>query len=88
MYSLWISFIKIEITGEGNGISKLIYIFLVSILLFLCVCLFKAAPMAYGGSQARSQIGGVAADLHHSRSNAGFKLHLQPTLQRMATRDP
>ena len=27
---------------------------------------FKAAPMAYGGSQARGPIGATAAGLHHS----------------------
>ena len=27
--------------------------------------------MAYGGSQARGQIGAVAASLHHSHSNMG-----------------
>ena len=38
---------------------------------FLFVCLFfRAAPAAYGGSQARGQIGVIAAGLHHSHSNA------------------
>ena len=32
-------------------------------------CLFRAAPTAYGGSQARGPIGAVAAGLHHSYSN-------------------
>ena len=32
----------------------------------LCVCVFRAAPAAYGGSQARHQIRAAAADLHHS----------------------
>ena len=27
-------------------------------------CLFRAIPMAYGGSQARGQVGAVAAGLH------------------------
>ena len=27
---------------------------------------FRAAPMAYGGSQARGRIGAVAGGLHHS----------------------
>ena len=27
---------------------------------------FRAAPMAFGGSQARGQTGAVAAGLHHS----------------------
>ena len=44
--------------------------------------------MAYGDSQARGQIGAVAAGLLQSHSNAGPKLHLQPTPQLMATLDP
>ena len=32
--------------------------------------LFRAAPVAYGSSQARGQIGDAAAGLHHSHSNA------------------
>ena len=30
-------------------------------------CLFRATPMAYGGSQARDGIGAVAAGLHRSQ---------------------
>ena len=30
--------------------------------------------MAYGGFQARDQIGAVAAGLHHSHSNAGSRI--------------
>ena len=37
---------------------------------------FTAAPVAYGGSQARSLIRATAASLHHSYSNAGSGLHL------------
>ena len=41
---------------------------------FVCVCvLFRAAPAAYGGSQARGQMGATAASLHHSHSNEGSK---------------
>ena len=43
------------------------------------VFFFRIALMAYGGSQARGHIGAVAAGLCHSHSNAGSKLHLQPT---------
>ena len=32
---------------------------------------FRAAPAAYGGSQARGQIGAVAVGLYHSHSNTG-----------------
>ena len=55
-----------------------------------CFCLFRAVPAAYGGSQARSQIGAAAAGLHrsHSHSNAGSELHGQPAPQLMATPDP
>ena len=40
---------------------------------FLFFLLFRAAPVAYGGSQARSQIWAVAAGPHHSHSNTGSK---------------
>ena len=40
---------------------------------FLCVCLFRAALLAYGGSQARGQIRTAAAGLYHSDSNIGFQ---------------
>ena len=33
--------------------------------------LFRARPVAYAGSQARSRIGAVAIGLCHSHSNAG-----------------
>ena len=42
--------------------------------LFVCA-LFRAAPAAYGGSQARGQIGAVAAHLHHSHSSASSLTH-------------
>ena len=48
-------------------------------------CLFRVAPVAYGGSQARGQIGAVAAGLHHGHSNAGSEPGLRPTLQLTAT---
>ena len=38
--------------------------------------LFRAVPVAYGGSQARGQIGATAAGLCHSHSNAGLEPHL------------
>ena len=44
---------------------------------FCCCCflLFRAALIAYGGSQARGQIiGAVAAGLRHSHSNAASYL--------------
>jgi len=50
--------------------------------------LFRAAPAAYGGSQARGLIGAVAASPHHSHSNARSELRLRPTPQLTATPDP
>ena len=49
-------------------------------------CLSKAIP--YGGSQARGQIGAVAASLQHTHSSTGSEPHLGPTPQLMATLDP
>ena len=48
----------------------------------------RAAPTAYGGSQARRLIGAAAVGLRQSHSNAGFKPSLQPTPQLTATPDP
>ena len=55
---------------------------------FLFYCLFRAAPAAYGSSQARGQIGAVAIDLRHSHSNARSEPHLQPTWKLTAMLDP
>ena len=52
---------------------------------FFFFLLFRASPAAYGGSQARGQIGAVAARLDHSHSNTRSELHLQSTPQFMAT---
>ena len=63
-------------------------IFTVFFVLFCFVfCLFRATPMACGGSQARGLIRAVAAGLGHCHSNAGSKPRLRPTPQFMATLD-
>ena len=49
--------------------------------------IFWAAPMAYGGSQARGLIRAVAASLHQSHRNSGSEPHLQPTPQLTVTLD-
>ena len=62
---------------------------LIFIYLFICHFVFsRAAPTAYGGSQARGRIGAVAAGLRQSHSNARSEPHLQPTSQLTATPDP
>ena len=55
---------------------------------FSFCCLFRAIPVAYGGSQARGRIGAAAAGLHHSHSNTRSKPPLPPTPQFTATPDP
>ena len=45
------------------------------------------APAAYGGSQARGRIKAVAADLHHSHSNARSSASVI-SLQLVAKLDP
>ena len=55
------------------------------IIIIIIICLlscFRAAPMAYGGSQARGPV------LHHSHTNVGSEPRLRPTPQLMATLDP
>ena len=42
---------------------------------FSLFCL-RAAPVAYGSSQARARIGAAAASLCHSHSNTGSEPHL------------
>ena len=50
--------------------------------------LFRATPVAHGGSQAPGPIRAVAAGLHHSHSNRGSEQRPQPTPQLTATPDP
>ena len=55
--------------------------FLSFFFFFVFFAISWAARAAYGGSQARGRIGAVATGLHHSHSNTGSKLRLQPTPQ-------
>ena len=43
-------------------------------LLLSLVLLFRAVPLAYGGSQARDQIRATAAGLHHSHAGSEPRL--------------
>ena len=49
---------------------------------------FRAAPVAYGSSQAKSQIRAAGASLCHSHSNARSEPCLRPTTQLTAKLDP
>ena len=60
-------------------------------IIIIIISLFafsRAAPMAYGGSQAKGLIGAVATSLNQSHSNMGSEPRLRPTPQLMATPDP
>ena len=46
-----------------------------SFFFFFFFLLFRATPVAYGGSQARDRTGTTAAGLHHSHSNTGSLTH-------------
>ena len=67
--------------------SIMLVYFLVLVYVFIYL-FFRAALEAYGSSQARGQIGGVAPSLQHSHSNSRSEPCLRPTLQLTATLDP
>ena len=54
---------------------------------FLVFCLFRAAPAAYGGSQAKGLIRAVAASLRTPQQRQ-IQADLRPTPQLTATPDP
>ena len=58
--------------------QKLYFIYFI---LFYFIWLFRATPLAHGSSQARGQIGAIAAGLYHSHSNSRSMPHLQPAPQ-------
>jgi len=75
----------LDFSLERNGTPLKFFFF----FFFFCLFAFsRTALMAYGGSQARGQIGAAATGLHQSHSNAGSEPHLQPTPQLTATPDP
>ena len=57
--------------GRPNWGSKPEFCCVFYLFVLFCFCLFRAAPMAYGSSQARGRIGAVAARLRHSHNNTG-----------------
>ena len=69
--------------------EKYYYYYVLLLFYLFKICgLFRAAPAAYGGTQARGRIGAVAASSHHSHSHAGSEPRVQPTPQLTATLDP
>ena len=74
--------------AASSGWRGTVYVCLFLFVFFLSFCLERAAPAAYGGSQARGLIGAVATGLRQSHSNEGSEPRLQPTPQLTATPDP
>ena len=73
-----------NISEQFTGHLSLFFIY----FLFFIFCPFRAAPIAYRGSQARGPIGAAAAGLHYSHSNARSGVHLRPMVLLAATLDP
>ena len=77
---------RFALSHEGPGLGVLpqlrsfsvsfFFIFLFIFIFIFIFCFFRAAPVAYGGSQARGLFGTPAAGLHHSHSNARSELPL------------
>ena len=88
--SPYLNFVKRLMWVGRNGImgdnflrhSTVTFTFLIKKKFFFC--LFRAAPMAYGGSQARFP----DASLRHSHSDTRSKPHLSPTAQLTVAMDP
>ena len=59
-----------------------------TLFMYVFILLFRAAPAAYGRSQARGLIQVTAAGLYHSHSNVGSKPSLLQKPQLTATLDP
>ena len=74
--------------SEVRDFLKYIFYWFIDWLIDFLFSLFKDAPMAYGGSQAKGLIGAVAAGLHHSHSNARSEPNLWPTPLLTAMPDP
>ena len=73
------------INGALSWNFPFFFFFFFFFVVVVVVAISWAAPAAYGGSQARGQIGAVATGLRQSHSNAGSEPRLQPTPQLTAT---
>ena len=62
--------------------------FFVCLFVFVFLSFVSTTPVAYGGSQARGQVGAIVTALCHSHKNARSEPYLRPTPQLMATSCP
>ena len=86
--SMGSDFLKVLPSDWGTGSTILILTLFILFISFHFILLLRVAPVAYGGSQARSLIGATAASPRHSHSNARSKPSLQPTPELTAILDP
>ena len=78
--------VKSNSPSSSFPLNRNLFIYL---LLSFCLLVFsRAAPVAYGGSQARGPVGAVATSLQHSHGNIRSEPCLRPTPQLTATPDP
>ena len=68
-------------SGREELLFNELILLLIYLLTYLFICFSRAAPVAYGGCQARGRIGAVDASLRQSHSNAGSEPRLRPTPQ-------
>ena len=68
-----------------RDLEAVVFLFL---FLFIYFWLFRATPVAYGGSQTRGRIKATAALQHHSHSKTRPEPRLGPTPQLTAAPDP
>ena len=101
MFVYFVDLFKEPTLGLIDVVSYFLNLLLISSLIFMisfllltlgvCLlyfCFSRASFKAYRNSQARGQLGAVAASLCHSHSNAESEPHLQPTPQLTAVPDP
>ena len=72
----YISFSKECHYEHSSTFAQEVYLRIFSGAEFFFFLLFRATPLAYGSSQARSLTGATAAGLHHSHSNTRSELCL------------
>ena len=65
--------------GQKDVVFAFCFLFFGFFCLFFVLLSLRATPVAYGGSQARGQIGAIVDGLFHSHSNAGSEAHLTYT---------
>jgi len=70
------SIVVILVYIPTNGVGWMSWMTALFFFFFFFLVFSRAAPAAYGGSQARGLIGAVAAGLRQSHSNTGSKLRL------------